>query len=192
MKRIICIILASVVLAGCGNTASKEESDSIVSENELLQGQVENQDNELVENSVQNVSDSKVLRSYTGEIDGSEFAIGLYENKDGTGFFATATGKTEENASIIVATLISQFEEPLNAGSIEWYNILVNVDKNLYVMISYKGDKSTIMGINKDGTISTNEMPDWITTEWSISEDEISFLANEVLQELNNFANQTE
>ena len=50
MKRIICIILASVVLAGCGNTASKEESDSIVSENELLQGQVENQDNELVEN----------------------------------------------------------------------------------------------------------------------------------------------
>lgn len=59
-------------------------------------------------------------------------------------------------------------------------------------MISYKGDKSTIMGINKDGTISTNEMPDWITTEWSISEDEISSLANEVLQELNNFANQTE
>ena len=57
-------------------------------------------------------------------------------------------------------------------------------------MISYKNNNSTIMGTNKDGTVSMNEMPDWVTTEWSISGDEVSSLANEVVQELNNFANQ--
>lgn len=192
MKRMFCFILTAVMLTGCGNSGSKKDTNSISYENDSLQNQVENEDNDSVENSVQNVSDSKLLRSYTGEIDGSEFSIGLYENKDGNGFFATATGKTEENASIIAATLLSQFEDPLNAGSIEWYNILVNADADLYVMISYKDNNSIIMGTNKDGTVSMNEMPDWITTEWNMSEDEIGSLANEVVQELNNFANQTE
>lgn len=190
MKQILCIALVAIMLTGCGNVSSKEDNNSIFPKNDSLHNQVKNEDNDLAENSVQNVSDSKLLRSYIGEIDGSEFSIGLYENKDGNGFFATATGKTEEKASIIAATFLSQFEEPVNAGSIEWYNILVNVDTDLYVMISYKNNNSTIMGTNKDGTVSMNEMPDWVTTEWSISGDEVSSLANEVVQELNNFANQ--
>lgn len=190
MKQILCIALVAVMLTGCGNVSFKEDNNSIFPKNDSLQNQVKNEDNDLAENSVKNVSDSKLLRSYIGEIDGSEFSIGLYENKDGNGFFATATGKTEEKASIIAATFLSQFEEPLNAGAIEWYNILVNVDTDLYVMISYKNNNSTIMGTNKDGTVSMNEMPDWVTTEWSISGDEVSSLANEVVQELNNFANQ--
>lgn len=192
MKQMLCIALVVVMLTGCGNISSKEDTNSISSENDSLQNQVENEDNGSIENSVQNVSDAKLLRSYTGELDGSEFSIGLYENKNGNGFFATATGKTEDNASIIAATLLSQFSEPLNAGAIEWYNILVNVDTDLYVMISYKNNNSSITGTNKDGTVSMNEMPDWVTTEWSISGDEVSSLANEVVQELNNFANQKE
>lgn len=190
MKQILCIALVAIMLTGCGNVSSKEDNNSIFPKNDSLHNQVKNEDNDLAENSVQNVSDSKLLRSYIGEIDGSESAIGLYENKDGNGFLATATGKTEEKASIIAATFLSQFEEPLNAGAIEWYNILVNVDTDLYVMISYENNNFTIMGTNKDGTVSMNEMPDWVTTEWSISEDEVSSLANEVVQELNNFANQ--
>lgn len=210
MKRFSIILLTAIMLTGCGNAKTEEstketEQVSEVEESQAEESQTEESQTEGTEaketqaeeqnvsDDVQANSDSTVLASYAGEVDGSKFSIGLYDGADGKGMFATATGKTDESASIILATLITYLTEPLDSDSIQWYKILVNANDKPYVMISYSNDKSAIIGTNNDGSAAINKMPDWVKSDLSeltMTEDEIQSIVDEIGSELNNFANE--
>lgn len=184
------------MLAGCGNAKTEEnveETAQVKTQTEETETEEAQTEEESTSDADQSNSDLTVLASYTGEVDGAEFKIGLYDGADGKGMLAAATGKTEESASIILATLITYLTEPLDSGSIQGYEILVNANDRLYVMISYSNDTSTIFGINSDESVAINKMPDWVKSDLSeltMTDDEIQAIVNEIANELNNFVNE--
>lgn len=119
------------------------------------------------------------------EIDGEKISISLEENNGKIEITVWANAKTEEKACLMLTVLKTSFDKLSTDG----YNITILCGKLSvsYIMID---EEIYISGNNKDGSF-TLSMPDWVVSEFSMSEEEINSYASEILMVLKDFGETT-
>lgn len=120
------------------------------------------------------------------EIDGENISISMDEENEKLGMNIFAHAKDEEKACIMLACYITLLDdiEP------DKYNLVIMVGEKS-VMYFKDGEKITISGNNKDGSLSLSA-PDWIVTEFTMSEDEMNSFTDEIINTMKDFGESAE
>lgn len=84
------------------------------------------------------------------------------------------------------ASLCGEFKE-LNADG---YSVIAKCGEK-YVMVLNGGEDDRVMGVNEDGS-SVLDIPDWVVTDFKISDDEVKDYSGEVLFALYKFGEKLE
>lgn len=158
-KRFTAILLAAVLLGGCGNSGvSQEEYNKIVVERDSLQKELDEK------NSEQNAeSEPNIIFNEKYSIDGEEVSIILGETDKEISLTMYGHAKDREKAYLMFATFLAECKniEKLLAR----YSVVVNMGElNITYMTTDSG--YAVMGKNEDGT-TVLKKPDWIPKELS-------------------------
>lgn len=158
-KRFTAILLAAVLLVGCGNSGvSQEEYDKVVAEKDSLQKELDEKESE------QNAeSETNIIFNEKYLVDGEEVSIILGETDKEISLAMYGHAKDREKAYLMFATFLAECKnvEKLLAR----YSVVVNMEElNITYMTTDNG--YAVMGKNKDGT-TVLKKPDWIPEELS-------------------------
>lgn len=118
-------------------------------------------------------------KEYT--IDGEELTMRIVEKDGELTMAALGNAKTEEKASLMLATLLATF----NKAEINNFYISVIVG-DLMVVCTPNEDGYQVSGKNKDGSFALSS-PDWITSNWTMQEEEIISFSDEILEDMVDF-----
>lgn len=137
-----------------------------------------------LEEEEQKETELNVIASEKYKVDGEDVGIILSE-KDGTlDISIMGNANSEEKASIMLATYVSELEKltPLNS-----YSVCVFCDK-LFVTHSKNSDgKTNTYGTNADGSMAFSA-PDWLKTEITMTESELNLYVGDLLEKLVEFS----
>lgn len=185
MKKLFLLSLILVLcfsIDGCENKNTNEETDSEYSaeEHETYYEQTEE-----IENTNSTENNINVLANNDYVIDGEDTKIALLEKNEKLEFYVSGHAKTEEKASIMLALFTSTFDEYIKAEALDGYSIMISCgEMNVGYSTTDKG--YVIHGKNKDGSI-VYSAPDWVVTEFEMTEEEINDYASEILSTLKSF-----
>lgn len=124
-----------------------------------------------------------VYRQGEYEVDGRTLAIAMLLPENKTRMTAEGSAESAEKAGLMFITLYSKFKE---LEGLDEYSIEVSADE-VYVKLTYDEDGLHVVGQNTDGSL-TMELPDWITSDITMSEEDATAYIAEVLMALQEFA----
>lgn len=117
------------------------------------------------------------------EVDGRPLSIEMSLPENKTRLTASGSAESTEKAGLMFITLYSKFKE---LEDLDEYTIEVSTDE-VYVNLTCDGDGLHVIGENTDGS-PTIELPDWITPDIDMSEEDATAYITEVLLALQEFA----
>lgn len=159
------------------NMVTKKTADEI---DEEVQKFCENHKKEIKEEDEKEIDESSIIAKKESLVDGEKLLLFVSEEEGSLSLGAYGSAKTEEKASLLLSTVILTFDE-LKVD----YNIMVSYNE-FSVLYTKKDDSIYIVGINKDGT-STFSLPDWIVSEFEMSDKEVVAYVIEVSNAINEF-----
>lgn len=118
-------------------------------------------------------------------IDGEKLTMRIVEKDGEIMVAALGNAKTEEKGSLMLATFLSTFKK----SEIPNFYVSVNVGD---LLVSYVPSENgySVAGKNKDGSIAFST-PDWITSNWTMQEEEIISFSDEILEDMVDFMEST-
>ena len=190
---------------GIGNFITKNTADAIdrdadmISADYLSAKSKSNQEFEVQEKTEMEI-DSEELENTTEKanvicesnstVDGEKFIATLYEKENGSyDISVLGLAANEEKATVMLATCNEQLAKLYDAKFCESYSICVCLDDKLAGIIVSQYGKS-VSGINADGSAVSGSLPDWITTDITMTESECNAYNDEVLKALSQFADE--
>lgn len=117
-------------------------------------------------------------------VDNQKLLLGITESEGNISITAYGCANTEEKASLMLVALYSQLEE-LNTD----YSITIQYE-DLYAVYIKTGESIYKTGTNKDGS-GTMSMPDWIVSEFTMSEEDMESYVAEILTVVKEFEKET-
>lgn len=118
-------------------------------------------------------------------VDNQKLTIFLSENGEDLKISAWGYAETEEKATLMLVCFKSEFDD-LNID----YSIWVKCDEE-DVHYMKNGENTNIIGTNRDGSM-TLSMPDWIVSEFTMTEEEANSYASEILTAIKEFGEEME
>lgn len=171
MKKIIVLMLLSLIIVGCGN---KQQDNPVKSEQKTNDVASE----EVVEEDTGN-DDGIVITEKEAKVDGEDFKLTIKQNKDGKfEMVSHINAKTEEKGVFALAFLRSLSESLKEKTDCTKNYIYVNVGE-MTAIYSVDDEKEYIMGTNRDGSAALGA-PDWVLEAEELSEDEMNSIAEEI------------
>lgn len=153
---------------------------NIVGGDEVEETKGEEQKEDKTEN------DTNVLFQKEYEVDGENIRISMIEKDEKLGITIFANAKDEEKACLMLTCCVTLLDEIKP----DEYSIAITVgEKN--VMYFKDGEKTTMSGSNNDGSLALSA-PDWLVTEFTMSEDEMNSFTGEITNTLKDFGESTE
>lgn len=117
------------------------------------------------------------------EVDGRPLSIEMSLPENKTRLTASGSAESTEKAGLMFITLYSKFKE---LEGLDEYSIEVGTDE-VYVNLTCDEDGMHVIGENTDGSL-TIELPDWITSDITMPEEDATAYIAEVLLALQEFA----
>ena len=144
-------------------------------------------DSEELENSTEK---GNVICESNSTVDGEKFIATLYEKENGAyDISVLGLATNEEKATLMLASCNEQLAKLYDAKFCESYSVCVCLDDKLAMtMVSHYG--KSVSGINADGSAVSGSLPDWITTDITMTESERNAYNDEVLKALSQFADE--
>lgn len=174
MKKIIVLMLLSLIIVGCGNkqqdnpVKSEQKTNDVASE-EVIEEEAGNTGND----------DGIVITEKEAKVDGEDFKLTIKQNKDGKfEMVSHINAKTEEKGVFALAFLRSLSESLKEETDCTKNYIYVNVGE-MIAIYSINDGKENIMGTNRDGSAALGA-PDWVLEAEELSEDEMNSIAEEI------------
>lgn len=139
------------------------------------------------DNEEEEKTESNILIQKEYKVDGKEVSISLIETDGKYKIDISGHAKNEEKASIMLATFTSQLKK---VNNIDGFNISIFCG-NLSAIYMTTDDGYYIVGTNKDGTYAFSA-PDWIVTDFIMSEEKLEAYSGKIIKVLNKFAEDME